>query len=308
MSEIITNSDPNFFCSIQSREISESLMASAPAAKIWFMLEFNGKWGSKAFEDSTLSHDFKNAMKEKMAVLEKSRLLLIKQDKSGSSKKSFFIALADHNPPILLKFQFEEYEELLKLDFSEIIEHPDSFSAQISSEAIFLICSNGLRDKCCARNGAPIFQQLKNEIGPQLWQSTHHGGHRFSANMLYMPNGLSFGQIDLGNPLESIRMLMNGEIPLIHYRGNSTFPKIVQAGESLLLHEIGIEHSFNLTFQDASESRNGLWLQTFSRNDGQIQYSIEIKRTETDKMIYASCIGEKQVPVVNYELISINKE
>lgn len=185
MPEIISPNDPNFFCSIQSREIKESLLGSAPIAQVWMMLEYEGKWNKKAFDESALPEEIKRKFNKELKAIEKPRLLLIKQSKKEDSKKSFFVALPNQNGSLLLKFSFSNYEELINLDLPDIVKNSDKYKKQLVDEAIILICTNGLRDKCCARNGVPTYQQLNEHYGKQIWQSTHHGSHRFSANMLF---------------------------------------------------------------------------------------------------------------------------
>ncbi len=47
----------------------------------------------------------------------------------------------------------------------------------------FLSAFTGRRDRCCARLGVPLFDALAPHVdADRLWQSSHHGGHRFAAN------------------------------------------------------------------------------------------------------------------------------
>lgn len=284
------------------------MLGSAPTANIWLMLEYAGKWGKKAFEESALPTEFKTAFGQKINEIGNSRLLFVKQENPAPEALSFFIALPKEYPPALLRIQFTDYEELLKLDLNEIIANPEAFASYHSKQAIFLVCTNGLRDKCCARNGVPAFRQLSQAFNSEIWQSSHHGGHRFSANMLYMPYGLSFGQIDMGDSVESVHAIKRGEIPLTHFRGRVSYPKLVQAGEALLLGEIGSQHTFDLKFDGENQFTEDSWELGFSNQSKDKKYKIRVKRTETDKMLFASCIGEKQVPVVHYALIAFEQE
>ncbi len=113
-----------------------------------------------------------------------------------------------------------------------------------------------------------------------------------------MPEALSFGQIDLGNPIEIVNELFQGNIALPLFRGRSRYPKIVQAAEGLLLSEIGSKMWKSLAFVDDKELEDGQWKVHFRNStDGKV-FQIHIKMIETDKMVFASCIGEKQVPVI----------
>ncbi len=53
---------------------------------------------------------------------------------------------------------------------------------------LLLVCAHGRRDACCAKLGTPVYESLSPHVDPGLlWQSSHHGGHRFAANVLVAP-------------------------------------------------------------------------------------------------------------------------
>jgi hypothetical protein len=76
----------------------------------------------------------------------------------------------------------------------------EAYEAHRSDEQLALVCTNGRRDLCCARFGTPVYNYLKNEEpgfpGLRAWQSTHMGGHRFAANLLWLPQGVLYGRVD----------------------------------------------------------------------------------------------------------------
>jgi len=90
MSEIIDHESPVFFCSLQSRSFDESPLGSAPSANVWFMLEYNGRWGSKALEESNIPEEVKDYLTSQLENIEKSRLLLVKQKRDKEKGVTFF--------------------------------------------------------------------------------------------------------------------------------------------------------------------------------------------------------------------------
>jgi hypothetical protein len=303
MTEIIDHNSPDFFCSLQSRSFEENPLGTAPSAKIWFMLEYNGRWGSKAFEESSIPDNVKSGVTSQLDQIEKSRLLLIKQKSDKQPSLTFFAALADVNPPQLYRFELSDYSDLLNINLVGLAKGVKRYEENVVSEPLFLVCTNGLRDKCCARNGVPAFQALSDEFGEIIWQSTHHGGHRFSANMLAMPYGLSYGRMDLGESSDTVKAFLRNEMPLENLRGRSSYAKMDQAAEALLRSQIGSKDPNGLHLVSSYALNDENWKVIFETSDKNLQYSVGVNRKTTDTLAYISCIGDKQAPVVKYSYL-----
>lgn len=292
-----------FFCSLQSRDFEEKPLGSAPRADVWFMLEYGGRWGSKAFAESGISEEIKARVNQQLEGIPNSRLLLIKQGRGQKDGIVFFAALPHREPAELYRFEFEDYAELPALDLAALGRGDEQFAGVRSTEPLILVCTNGLRDKCCARNGAPAFQSLSAEFGDLIWQSTHHGGHRFSANMLFMPEGLSYGRMDLGEGSETVAALLRAEMPLQNLRGRSSYEKIEQAAEGLLREHSSLRDLQALRLIESRAISEGEWRVRFGEQSNGKEHEVDVQRVETGQVAYASCIGDKQVPMVEYELL-----
>ena len=53
----------DFYCSDIALEHTVPLIGTATQGNVWFFLEYSGRWGIKAFEESTLPQDVKNHLK-----------------------------------------------------------------------------------------------------------------------------------------------------------------------------------------------------------------------------------------------------
>lgn len=303
MPEIIDHNSPDFFCSLHSRDFEESPLGSAPSANVWFMLEYNDRWNSKAFKESSISDEIKSGVEAQLDSIEKSRLLLIKQKSDRQNSITFFVAVAHVHPAQLYRFELDDYAELLNIDLIGLARGEDKYADQRVSEPLFLVCTNGLRDKCCARNGVPAYQTLSEEFGDTIWQSTHHGGHRFSANFLAMPLGLSYGRMDMGSATDTVKAFLRNEMPLENLRGRSTYAKVVQAAEGLLRTQIDALGPQELHLESSHALSDEQWEVKFENPAKSTHYSVLIQRKETDSLAYVSCIGDKQAPIVEYTLL-----
>ena len=68
------------FCSDLAREYGLSLIGTATRGDIWFLLEYSGRWGAKALDESALDPQVIAHLQEARYPGVESRALLIKQE------------------------------------------------------------------------------------------------------------------------------------------------------------------------------------------------------------------------------------
>jgi hypothetical protein len=288
-------------CSIESIEAGEQLVGTAPRADAWFLLEYPGRWANKAFKESSIPEEVKNHLNAQLKQIPESRLLLIKQSTTEHAGISFFAALPKSGQSALYQFQLNDYAGLLELDLRTIIAQDARFEAARSEEPLFVMCTNGLRDKCCALHGAATYGALAGAFPGLVWESTHHGGHRFAANFLHLPYGISYGRLRPQSAGEVLQMALGGRIAFYHYRGRTIYEGPVQAAEVLLRRGIGIEGVDALTLRLSEDLGGGQWRVQFAGVDE--AFEIVVQRTESDAQVHLSCREEDLSPVVEYSLV-----
>jgi hypothetical protein len=92
-------------------------------------------------------------------------------------------------------------------------------------ENLFLICTNGRHNVCCARLGTPLARALREELGDAVWETTHLGGDRYSANMVCLPDGLYYGDLAVTDGFAAATRYVRGEVWLKRYRGRLACPR-----------------------------------------------------------------------------------
>nr|WP_212755714.1 sucrase ferredoxin [Flexivirga aerilata] len=84
---------------------------------------------------------------------------------------------------------------------------------------VFLVCTHGVHDACCAIRGRPVAAAL-TEVWPEnTWECSHVGGDRFAANLLVLPSGVYFGEVEPAEAVEVVRDLLHGRVSASHLRG-----------------------------------------------------------------------------------------
>lgn len=243
----------------------ESLTATAAYTSIWLLLEYNEAWGAKALEESNLPERVKNLLLTQVAALPNARFQFIKQSSSNQGIR-FYIAHAHPITPMLYRFRLESYEDLLDMDIAAIASARSDQT--LSEQRLFIVCTNGKRDACCAKNGLPLYNALSGVAGRDVWQTTHFGGHRFAGTMVCLPHGICYGRVPPEEVSTVVGAYRNNTILLDYYRGFAAYNPPAQAAEIFLrrkLNERALD-AFRLTNVQL-ESENH-WSVQFKAFDG----------------------------------------
>lgn len=94
---------------------------------------------------------------------------------------------------------------------------------------VFLVCTHGRHNACCARAGAPLARALRGRF--DVWETTHVGGDRFAANLVCLPHGLCYGALDEARATAAAGAYLDGRVVLDRYRGRVGQPEPAQAAE-----------------------------------------------------------------------------
>lgn len=308
-----SNSD-HFFCSLQSLSAGESLAGTAPRAGTWLLLEYNGAWGEKAFAESDLSPEVKAHLNAALKTLPDSRLLLIKS-RSGllaPGIRFYVIAAREFDPPMYV-FDLAAYEELLAFDFSQILAGSPAYARHRRSGPLFLVCTNGRRDACCAKYGLPTYLELLRTVpetpeAQQVWQSTHVGGHRFAPNLAFFPHGIFYGRAEPETAVQLAEAYVRGEVDPESLRGRSLYPEPVQAAEVFLRRETGDAGVESYRFLDYASQGPDAWTVHFQERISGRRHTLDVHFKQYEQEVYTSCRRDKTAPLTEYRLAGYREE
>lgn len=231
------------FCADLSRENDEPLAATASRIDNWFLIEYRGLWARDALTGSGLSDQVKQHLLDQVRSVPHGRLLFVRRpDRRGRPELVAFTAASRPGQTSVTRTEFETYEDLRGLDLraGTAVEHP-----------IFLVCTHGKHDPCCARFGRPLYEALRDELAPDwVWQVSHIGGDRFAGNLVCLPEGLYYGRVDreTAGPLLDEHLARRILIP--SYRGRSSYTFAVQAAERTVRERTGLVGIDDLTLQE----------------------------------------------------------
>ena len=107
-------------------------------------------------------------------------------------------------------------------------------------DPLWLVCTNGRRDVCCAKTGRPVAAALAERWPAATWETTHLGGHRFAGTLLAWPAGLCLGRLDAATAADACAAIESGGAPdpaLV--RGRAGLPVAVQAAVQAVVERTG---------------------------------------------------------------------
>ena len=225
-------------CSSISAATGESLHGTASRFRRWLLLEQPGPWGHDALLESGLPTDVGRTLREigeRLGI----RVLLIKRRQRPAGPRRCYVGYTGARERRVCSIDLDDPADVLSLDLEALADRRFEGAGTELDEPLYLVCTHGKHDQCCARHGAPLFRALEHL--PSAWECTHVGGDRFAGNLVCLPHGLYFGRVP---PAEAPRIAAGyaeGRIVLERYRGRSAFSPPVQAAEQEVRVRLGLD-------------------------------------------------------------------
>ena len=238
---------PRPFCADLSRENDEPLSATASRIDHWFLIEYRGLWARDALSGSGLSDQVKRHLREQVAAARHSRLLFIRRpDRRGHPELVAFAAVSRPGETRVTRVEFEAYEDLRGLDL---------LAGDPAGHPLFLVCTHGKHDPCCARYGRPLYEALRDELDEDwAWQVSHIGGDRFAGNLVCLPEGIYYGRVDRETAGLVLDEHFARRVSMANYRGRSIYTFAVQAAERFVREQSGLTGIDDLALERVERS------------------------------------------------------
>jgi hypothetical protein len=229
--------DP-FRCSAASAADGEAIAGTAPADRTWLFVEHRGPWGRKALTDSRLPSDVTRLL----GSLDRVRVQLMRRPPGAPRADGVrvFTALAGPRGAQLETTHLDRIEEMGDLDLAAL-EQGRSAGLTPHDAPLWLVCTNGRRDVCCAERGRPVVERLARLRPEETWETTHLGGHRFAATVLALPWGVALGRLDPASAARAVDELSAGRWPHGLARGRVGVPAAAQVAEQRLREDLRLD-------------------------------------------------------------------
>ena len=185
-------------CSTRSRELAEPLAGTASTVRNWILFEQPGPWGYHALSESRLDPDVAAHLR-RLRWLGVRVLLIRRTDRpllpDASQDRHVFLIHSGPGGPWIRHAVVDTLADLMAMDLEPLGSGERSIGKPWDGP-LFVVCTNGRRDACCAERGRPLAGRLTIEWPDRAWECTHIGGDRFAATLVAFPHGLYFGRME----------------------------------------------------------------------------------------------------------------
>lgn len=241
-------------CSAQARQLREPLGGTAPYARRWLLIEHDAPWSKHAVETPPIAGRIADCLTEAVSAHE-ARMVLIRRhghEAADESMRSWFTV--DTQAGISVQGTWRHADDLRAA--------AASLGGQLDQEGepadpMLLVCTHANRDSCCAIRGRPVAAALAKKFPDEVWECSHIGGHRFAGNLLSLPDGACYGNLDLADAVRVVEAHRAGRVDAAHLRGLVRWRQPLQAALAYALGEYGPAPVDAVTVSDVHQEPGG---------------------------------------------------
>ena len=291
-------------CSGESLGRQEELFASASLVSSWILFEQPGAWGPDALTDSAFPASARPLTEaaSRLGI----RSLLIRR-RTGQDQPPIVLLASSGggpHPPWLVSGSFSDPAELAGIDLEGWAEGgiPD-FGRPVDGP-IYLVCTHGRHDICCADRGRPLFRAMSELRADQTWEVSHIGGDRFAGNLLVLPRGDYFGRLGPEDAANLVDEYEATRLDLAHHRGRSIHPRLVQAADHYLRQSLSLSGFEDLTLLDYDRLDHDHAEVSFRGSD-QVVHRVQVVARTLPDQVFLTCRAPEPGQPTAYDLLSI---
>jgi hypothetical protein len=275
-------------CAAVSSANAEPLGATASRIDGWIMLEYRGLWDRDVLGGSLLSEGFKRHVRGQLHELRPSRLLFLKKPERRSyGRRRVWFGTSQPGAERFFELEVDHLEDLRGFDFAAALAGTGTPGVPLD-HPLLVVCTHGKRDRCCAKNGRPLYDALRAEADSGwVWQSTHVGGDRFAGNVVVFPHALYYGRVEPADAGALLAANAAGRIDPERYRGRAAYTFPVQAAEQGIRDAEGLLGIDDLTLVRFRAVGDGGWRVRFRGEAG--FYEVDVEAALADEPVYLTC-------------------
>ena len=177
--------------------------------------------------------------------------------------------------------EFTEDEELLELPLDGSLGTPDP-------DPLYLVCTHGKHDPCCAQRGRPVLAELAVARPGRAWQASHLGGCRFAPTVLVLPLGLMYGRVPPAAAPQLIAAAEAGEVFTPLLRGRIGVPPAAQAAIGFAHQQLAIPGSRDISLVSTTPVDGGAVLVRLLTPAGLVDVTVQRERVDAAELTCAA--------------------
>jgi hypothetical protein len=290
-------------CSATSAALDEPLAGTASTVRSWLLLEHPGPWGRDAFVDGRHATDgFGIELRERCRHANVRPLLIRRLGRGTPARPTVFAIRSGPGEPFVERAALGSLDDALALDLHGL-GRGERLGLEPHGDPLFLVCTHGRHDACCAERGRPLARALTDAFPEQTWECSHIGGDRFAPNLLLFPHGIYLGRVAPADAAAVAGAYLEGRLSLAHLRGRSSVAMPVQFAERALRGQLALDRIDDVSFERASRSGDRV-VSTFATSAGRFVVAVT---TELGPPRRLTCHSTAEEPVPIHRVASISR-
>jgi len=180
------------------------------------------------------------------------------------------------------------------------LEQPDA------AAPLLLVCAHGLHDVCCALRGRPVAAALAERWPEATWECSHVGGDRFAANLVVLPDGVYYGNLDGERAVSVVGSHLRGEVAVDHLRGMTRVPPAAQVALAEVHRRYGPFGAADVQLSDLDHSADGRWrveLTTPHPRPRTVTVTVSSSRRRSAQL---TCRAPGETPAMEYHVVDVS--
>lgn len=285
-------------CSDTSRARDEPLTATASRVERWLLVEHPGPWGPETVPSSRMPLHVAKHLSQ-LAAAGSARLLLVRRHRDEEvGEQGRWVFAVDSRPGSeqLRARHVDDDDDLL-----DLAPWRDPAGWDVVDAPLYLVCTHGRKDRCCAVRGRPVAHALAAARPGQVWESSHLGGDRFAPNLVVLPEGLYVGRVEAHDVVAVVDALEAGTLPQGHVRGRSSLPAPAQAAQQFARQRLGRLGRDDLALLRQEVVEPDVWRVVL---DGAPQVEVVVRFVRDGEARVISCGDPEKVPP-SWDLVSL---
>jgi (2Fe-2S) ferredoxin len=201
---------------------ADPVAGTAPPTRRWLLLEHPGPWRIDAIAGAGIDSDVLSILLARTGS--DTRVLLVRRPGriDREAPRSWILAGLDIDT---ITGPWRHDNDLL--DAAAALAGASPGAAR--SQPVVLVCTHGVHDVCCALRGRPVAAALASRWPELVWECSHIGGDRFASNVVVLPDGFYYGNLDPESALTTVEAHLGGTVLPDRLRGMARFVPPVQA-------------------------------------------------------------------------------
>ncbi|ATE56339.1 MULTISPECIES: sucrase ferredoxin [Actinosynnema] len=210
-------------CAVVTRLLGGNPAGTAARMTSWLLIEQPGPWQADALE-RVLAQAFPPGRLDALRA-GGLRPLLVRRPgrhhRSPGAKRAVFVASGRPGWRWLERIEVSDLAELAALDLEAVGAGVPGHGVPVEGP-MFLVCTHGSKDMCCAVLGRPLAGVLAQNHPDRAWEVSHLGGDRWAGNLLVVPDGFLHGQLGPDEAALVAKAALTGQVAPEHLRGRTS--------------------------------------------------------------------------------------